>query len=396
MEFLYLSPEFPPNFANFIFQLDRHGANVWALGESDFYDMPERLRNAIRYYVRADLTSTDAVERALEELLYAKAAMGSPGRFDVVESHNEIWLETEAHINRILNIPGIRAGDLDRLKKKSAMKRQFTAWGLTAARGERIKDAAHGLELSGEIGFPLILKPDEGVGASRIHKVTDPDQLEKLLPGLETDYFMEAFVDAPIVSYDGLVDCDGRLLFENSLTYGDGVLDYVHGKDTFFYVERRIPKPLMDIGRQLVKAFDIRRKFFHFEFFFADGTYMPIEINCRPPGGAILDMMNYSVDDDLYAAYARMITAQGRARVTANKKYYCAYVGRRNRDYALTHGQLQQQLGDALVEFDENPKIFQAAMSRYRYIIRSPNRERLLKMAGDIQRTSQKQQFAST
>ena len=71
---------------------------MWALGESDFYDMPERLRNAIRYYVRADLTSTETVERALEELLYAKAAMGSPSRFDVVESHNEIWLGLEAHI----------------------------------------------------------------------------------------------------------------------------------------------------------------------------------------------------------------------------------------------------------------------------------------------------------
>ncbi len=387
MEFLYLSPEFPPNFANFILQLDRHGANVWALGESDFYDMPEHLRNTIRHYVRADLTSTEAVEQALEELLYAKAAMGSPGSFDVVESHNEIWLGTEAHINRILNIPGIRPEDLDRLKKKSVMKRQFTACGLTTARGERLKDAAHGFELAGEIGFPLILKPDEGVGASRIHKVTDPGQLEKLLPGLDTHYFMEAFVDAPIVSYDGLVDCDGGLLFENSLTYGDGVLDYVHGKDTFFYVERRIPKPLMNIGRQLVKSFDIRRKFFHFEFFFVDGTYMPIEINCRPPGGAILDMMNYSVDDDLYAAYARMITANGRVTVAAKKKFYCAYVGRRNRDYAFTHGQLQNRLGDALVEFGENPKIFQEAMSRYRYIIRSPNRERLLKMAGDIQRT---------
>jgi hypothetical protein len=387
MEFLYLSPEFPPNFANFILQLDRYGANVWALGESDFYDMPERLRNAIRYYVRADLTSKEAVERALEELLYAKAAMGSPNRFDVVESHNEIWLGLEAHINWILDIPGIRPGDLDRLKKKSVMKSQFTACGLATARGERLKDAAHGLELAGEIGFPLILKPDEGVGADRIHKVTDPAQLENLLPRLDTDYFMEAFVDAPIVSYDGLVDWDGRLLFENSLTYGDGVLDYVHGKDTFFYVERRIPKPLMNIGRQLVKAFDIRRKFFHFEFFCVDGTYMPIEINCRPPGGAILDMMNYSVDDDLYAAYARMITAQGRATVAAKKRFYCAYVGRRDRKYVFTHGQLLKRLGDALVEFGENPKIFQEAMSRYRYIIRSTSRERLLKMAGDIQRT---------
>ena len=97
-------------------------------------------------------------------------------------------------------------------------------------------------------------------------------------------------------------------------------------------------------------------------------------ISCR-----FLDKMNYSVDDDLYAAHARMVTANGRVTVAANKQFCCAYVGRRKRDYAFTHGQLQQRLGDGLVEFNENPKIFQEAMSRYRYIIRSPNRERLLK-----------------
>ena len=47
MEFLYLSPEFPPNYASFILQLNRYGANVWALGEADFYTFPEHLRNAI-------------------------------------------------------------------------------------------------------------------------------------------------------------------------------------------------------------------------------------------------------------------------------------------------------------------------------------------------------------
>ncbi len=386
MEFLYLSPEFPPNFANFILQLEKHGARVWAMGEADFYDMPVPLRNAIRYYVRTDLNSTAAVDKALEELLYAKVAMGTPKQFDLVESHNEIWLGLEAHINEILNIPGLRPAELNRLKKKSAMKRQFTACGLPTARGELLVDRSHGLELAAEIGFPLILKPDEGVGAGSVHKVTGQAQLERLLPRLGGDFFMEAFIDAPIVSYDGLVDHEGRLLFENSLTYGAGVLDYVHGKDTFFYVERHVPPPLGDIGRQLITAFDIRRKFFHFEFFCVGDATMPMEINCRPPGGAILDMMNYSIDDDLYAAYARMITGRGPADVASKKKYYCAYVGRRDRDYVFSHDRLVHRLGDALVEFGENPEIFQPAMSRFRYIIRSKSLDRLLEMAGDVQR----------
>lgn len=386
MDLLYLSPEFPPNFANFILQLNRHGTQVWALGEADFFDMPAPVRESIRYYVRTDLTSATAVEIALETLLDAKAAMGGPRRFDVVESHNEIWLGLEAHINRLLDIPGIRPEDLGRLKQKSAMKRQFMACGLRTAPGQRLKDAAHALELADALGFPLILKPDQGVGAGDIHKVTGRNQLEALLPGLGADYLMEGFVDAPMVSYDGLVDRNGGLLFENSLVYGAGVLDYVNGQDTFFYVDRRIPEPLSAIGRRLVKAFDIRRKFFHFEFFCLDGTFMPIEINCRPPGGAILDMMNYSVDDDLYAAYARMIMGREDPPVTASKAYYCAYVGRRERNYLFSHDQLVRRLGDALVEFGENPKIFQAAMSRWRYLIRSQSREQLLAMSADVQR----------
>ena len=55
------------------------------------------------------------------------------------------------------------------------------------------------------------------------------------------EYLMEEFIDAKIVSYDGLVDRNGRILFENSLVYGDGVLEYVLGKDTFFTLTAASP-----------------------------------------------------------------------------------------------------------------------------------------------------------
>lgn len=386
MDFLYLSPEFPENYANFIIQLEAHGVSVWALGETDFYSMEPRLRQVIRYYQQTDFGSLTAVDKALDELLRAKKAMGSGLGFDVVESHNEMWLGIEAHLNKRLSIPGIRPDDLKRLKKKAAMKRLFAKLGLTTARGELLAGTSHAPALGEEIGFPLILKPNEGVGAAFIHKVTDQAQLGKLLPLLSEEYVLEEFIDAPIVSYDGLVDRDGSILFENSLIYGDGVLEYVHGKDTFFYTERHPPLALCAIGRRLVDAFAIRRKFFHFEFFVRDGDYIPIEINCRPPGGAILDMMNYSIDDDLYAAYARMITSQKKPAIKDYRKYYCAYVGRRDRDYSYSHSQLIKHLGNDLIEYAENPAVFQEAMSLYRYIIRSQDKNKLLAMAGDIQR----------
>jgi hypothetical protein len=380
MEFLYLSPEFPPNYANFVLKLGELDVNVWGIGEADFYFMPEKLRSALKWYARANLNSIAEVENALEQLLKVKASLGTSPHFDIVESHNEQWLQLEGIINHKLGIAGIQPENLNRLKKKSIMKKLFKEIGLPVARGERIRDFNHGLRLARDLGYPLILKPDEGVGASGIHKVINETQLKTLLSEINGDYLLEEFVDAQIVTYDGLVDANGSILFENSLIYGDGVLDYVLGKDTFFYVSRHIPDRLSQIGRRLTKLFDIRRKFFHFEFFRVDGDYMPIEINCRPPGGAILDMMNYSVDDDLYAAYACMI-AKGEAAVSNEKKYFCCYLGRRDKNYVHSHLDILAEFNHCLVEYSENPPIFQKAMGKYRYILRSISESEILRMA---------------
>ena len=380
MEFLYISPEFPPNYANFILQLDKMGVNVWGIGEADFYFMPENLRSAMKWYVRTDLNSDAQVANALEQLIHIKASAGTPPHFDLVESHNEQWLRLEGFINEKYGIDGIKPQDLDRLKKKSVMKELFIEAGLTVARGEPVTDATRGLELAVELGYPLILKPEEGVGAGGIHKVQDEARLMQLISTINGGYLLEEFIDGRIVTYDGLTDRKGRVIFENSLVYGEGVLEYVLGKDTFFYVSRSIPEKLSKIGRQLTTLFDIRRKFFHFEFFTVGNDYIPIEINCRPPGGAILDMMNYSVDDDLYAAYARMI-ARDETSVAAEKKYYCCYLGRRDRAYVHSHADILANWDHELVEYAENPPLYREAMGRYRYILRSTSESDILRMA---------------
>jgi biotin carboxylase len=383
MDLLYLSPDFPPNYANFIDRLNRRGVRVWGLGEADFFHMPEHLQAALKWYARADLNHDASVRRAVDALLDAKHRSGFPGGFDRIESHNEQWLRLEGFLNERLGIEGITSRDLDRLKKKSVMKRLFIENGFPAAAGARVASLEHGLRLAGELGYPLILKPDEGVGAAGIHRIENDDQLRGRLSALletGTDYVLEEFIDAPIVTYDGLTDADGRVIFENSLIYGSGVLDCVLGKDTFFFVTRRIPAALSAAGRSLVAAFDIRRKFFHFEFFLSDGAYVPIEINCRPPGGAILDMMNYSIDADLYDAYAGMLVGD-RVPLPEEKSYFCCYVGRRDRAYRRSHTDILSRYGDRLMEFAENPPVYRQAMGRYRYILRSGTEADLRQMA---------------
>ena len=202
MEFLYLSPEFPPNYANFVLKLDEMNVNVWGIGEADFHFMPETLRSALKWYVSANLSSTAEVEIALENLLRVKASLGTSPNFDMVESHNEQWLQLEGFINHKLGIDGIQPKDLNRLKKKSVMKKLFKEIDLPVARGERVMDFNHGLRLADDLGYPLILKPDEGVGANGIHKVTNEAHLRHLLAEIKGDYLMEEFIDAKIVTFD--------------------------------------------------------------------------------------------------------------------------------------------------------------------------------------------------
>ncbi len=386
MEFLYISPEFPYNYANFVLQLHHLGVHVWGIGEADFYEMDPRLRAALRWYVRTDLSSPAAVDSAVDELLQVQSNQGLTPHFDLVESHNEQWLRLEAHINQTRGIDGIQPADMEVLKRKSAMKQLFRESGLLFAPGEMIRSADQAADLANQLGYPVIVKPDEGVGSAGIHRIDDQQQLLDILPELKGSCLLEKFIDAPIVTYDGLVDRGGRLVFENSLTYADGVLDCVLGKETFFYVNHRLPRRLSEIGRQLVERLGVRRKFFHFEFFRIGSDYMPIEINCRPPGGAIVDMMNYSTDQDLYAAYARMITGADPA-LGKQKKYYCAYIGRRKRPYILGHADLLARFGHLVVEHGENPAIYQDAMGAHRYIFRTPSEDELQKTAAEILRS---------
>ena len=383
MDFLYISPEFPPNYANFIRHLHSLGVKIWAVGEADFYAMPASLQAALGWYARADLNKPDSVQRAVDALLKQKQTLGHPGNFDLVESHNEQWLALEAFINETYGIEGIKRQDLPRLKKKSVMKEIFKDQGLPVAAGERVADVDHAVRLAGRLGYPLILKPDEGVGAGGIYKVENETELKSFLSRIQGDYLVEKYITADIVTYDGLTDYDGRVVFENSLIYGDGVLDYVLGKDTFFYVSRHIPDDLRAAGQALVPLFDIRRKFFHFEFFKLGSTYMPIEINCRPPGGAIVDMMNYSVDDDLYRAYARMIV-NGTTAVQSAKKYFCCYVGRKDKRYAHSHADIRAACGHHLVEHDRNPALFRQTMGNERFILRAPTEAEIFEMADYI------------
>jgi len=383
VNFLYLSPDFPPNYHQFIIHLHNLGVKVYGIGEADFYDMSENLRQKLTWYVRTQLKDNKQVIQSLDHMIKMNPDL-QKASFDVIEGHNEAWLRLESELNERFNIKdGPRPADIDKWKKKFEMKKIFINNGLKVAKGELVKTFDQALSLAQSFNYPVILKPNEGVGASGVFLVKSETDLKTIWPKITGEYLMEEFIKGDIVTFDGLTDHTAKVIFENSLTYSEGILDCVEGKDPSFYVNPDIPPKLAQLGKKIVKLFDIRRKFFHFEFFVNKGDYIPIEINCRPPGGPILDMINYSVDDDLYYRYALLI-ARKENKIPQGNKNFVGYVGRRDRHYLLNHHDVVERHNAYLVEAYENMPLYWEAMGRYRYIFRTTNVDKIKEIMRDL------------
>ena len=305
MNVIFLSPHFPPQYHQFCRQLKQAGAAVLGIADAPYDTLAAEVRDALTEYYRVgDMHDHDALVRACG---YFTHKYGKIDRFD---SLNEYWLGVEARIRDDFNIFGVRGGGLDMIRRKSRMKEVFRSAGVPVAEGRVIRTPDEAEALIGQLGYPVVAKPDIGVGALNTFRIDDAQQLAAFFQDKPAvDYIMEAFVEGAIYSFDGLADRDGRMVFQTAHTYSQGIMETVNqARHVSYHSLRRIPPALEDVGRRCVRAFDVRERFFHLEFFrTAPETYVALEVNMRPPGGYTTDMFNYACDIDIYAVWARLL-----------------------------------------------------------------------------------------
>lgn len=310
------------------------------------------------------------------------------GKIDGLDSHSEYWMETEARLRTDFNLDGLKVADLPAIKRKSQMKGMFKKANVATARGMVVKNAAQARKFAHEVGFPLIAKPDIGVGAAQTYKFENEDQLNAFLatpPAVE--YFLEEFINGKIQTFDGLTDHNGDIVFCSSLEYSKGIMETVNeDSDIYYYILREIPGDLEAAGRRVVRAYNIRKRFFHFEFFrTSDDQIIGLEVNMRPPGGLTTDMFNFSNDINIYYEWANIIL-HNRFSATYTRPYHCAYVGRKwNRAYLHSHEEILQRFSGKLVHHEEISGIFSQALGNYGYLVRSPEFDEIVAMAQFIQ-----------
>ena len=382
MNIVFFSPHFPPNMWLYCQRLAAQGATVLGIADAPYESLRPELRDSLDgYYHVHDLHKFDALIRALGWFT------SQHGKIDRLESLNEYWLEQDAALRTEFNIPGIKTDSIARIKRKSAMKKVYEKAGIPVARGKAIRTDREARAFVKAVGYPIIAKPDVGVGAAKTYRIDDDAALAGFLSDRPTiDYFLEEWLDGQLLSYDGLADRHGKVVFEASITYGISVLEALAGPDMSYWLEREIPDDLRDLGQRTAKAFDVRERPFHFEFFrIADGSYRAVEVNMRQPGGYTVDMWNYQNDADVYRAWAQ-IMVHGTTDIENARPFAVLWAGRKKgRTYRLSYAQIAKKYDRLLLQHLRVDDVFAAAMGSEGFVLRGPDLEALRAAAAEIQ-----------
>ena len=387
MNFIFISPHFPQTYWQFCAGLRANGVNVLGIADTNYENLSWELRqNLTDYYKVHNLENYEEMYRAVA--FYAHRY----GKIDWIESNNEYWLEQDARLRTDFNVTtGIRNDHIAAIKNKSEMKKYYALGGIPTAR--QIKGAEGEAKIKAFVkktGYPVIAKPDNGMGAGGTSKICNEAELKAWLDAHSADrgYFViEEFITGLLVSYDAIYNSQGEPVFENNTVFPTPIMEIVHGNlETCYWTNKTVPAKLAAIGRRTVKAFGIKSRFVHLEFFQLDrdreglgkkGDYVGLEVNMRPPGGYTPDMMNFAHSTSVYQIWADMV-AFDEARKPLGEQFYCAYAGRRDgRSYKHSHQEILDKYGSVMSMCERVPDALADDLCNQAYIVRLQNKSEI-------------------
>ena len=373
---IFISPNFPTNYWQFCKELKNNGMNVLGIGDQPYDELTQDLKDSLNEYYKVNsLENEDEVYRAVAFFIFKH------GRIDWLESNNEYWLERDAKLRTDFNITsGFQTEDIPRIKYKSKMKEFYIKAGIPVARYHLVDTLEGCKKFIEEVGYPVITKPDNGVGASHTFKLSNDEDLEKFFAEKwdSTQYIMEEFINAEVNSYDAIIDADGEPMFETGNVTPNSIMDVVNNMDnSIYYIVQDLPDDTRAAGRATVKSFGVKSRFVHFEFFrlLSDyphlgkkGTIMALEVNMRPCGGFTPDMIDFAHSTNVYKIWADMI-AFNKSTMPVGQHAYCAFAGLRDgKDFVMSHDDIMEKYGENMKMVERIPDVLSGAMGNQMYV----------------------------
>jgi len=349
---------------------------VLGIGDCPYDQLRPELRDSLEdYYKVSNLENYDEVFRAVAFLTYKF------GKIDWLESNNEYWLERDAELRTQFNITtGQQTKDMERIKHKSAMKAYYAKAGIPTARYHLVREYEAAKAFANQVGYPVVVKPDNGVGANNTYKLKSDAELDYFFATKDDNiYIMEEFVKGQVCTYDAIINSKGEAIFETGNVTPNSIMDTVNDNDnSIYYIVKDLPEVMRDLGHRTVKAFEVKSRFVHLEFFKLTedqdglgkkGDIIGLEVNMRPSGGYSPDMYDFSNEVDVYKIWADMI-AFDRSTMPINRPHhFCAFCGRRDgKHFVMDHDAIVNRFGANLKMSGRIPDALSGAMANQMYI----------------------------
>jgi len=385
--FIFISPNFPLTYWRFCRELKNNGLRVLGIGDCPYNELTQEQRNSMHeYYKVSSLENYDEVFRAVAFFTFKY------GKIDWLESNNEYWLERDAKLRTEFHITsGFQEEDMVRTRYKSGMKAFYAKAGIPTARYHLVKDFAPAREFAAKVGYPVVVKPDNGVGANATYKLRSDADLEYFFATKDNSvqYIMEEFVNGEVRTYDAIIDSKGEPVFESGNVTCDSLMDVVNeSKESLFYIVKELPEVMKQLGRRTVKAFGVKSRFVHFEYFVlkADqeglgkkGDIFGLEVNMRPPGGYAPELANFANSVDVYKIWADMIAYDSTLVPMNGQHYFCGFCGRRDgRNYKMSHEDIMREYGHKMKLAARTPAALAGAMADMMYVANYDTEEEMM------------------
>ncbi len=378
MNFVFISPHFPRTYWLFANRLKRNGVNVLGIGDCPYDGLEDNVRDSLtEYYYVQDMKDYEQVFKAVAFFSFKY------GKIDWLESNNEFWLEQDARLRTDFHITtGEQYADIGRIKKKSSMKEYYKKAGIPTARLHMVSTIEVAREFIKQVGYPVIVKPDVGVGANDTYELKNEDDLKAFFADDHNiSYVMEEFVPGKILSYDAILDNKSQPLMEACTEWPPSIVNIVNEKlDLAYFVRADVPETLKNAGRATINAFGVKSRFVHLEFFQLEhdkeglgkaGDFVGLEVNMRPAGGYTSDMMNYARSMDVYQIWADMVTDNRRIQADTHENYFCVYAGRRDQfSYVHSPEEISKKYGNNIVTAERMTELNVPRMGNQGYIVK--------------------------
>lgn len=338
-----------------------------------------RTRVAGHYQVKSSFDA-DELTRA------TRAIANGVGRVDRIAGALEELQMPLAAVRDAMGIEGIGSEVARNFRDKDRMKDVLRAANVPVARSGLAHSPGALRKFAEEVGFPIIVKPQAGLGARSTYRVESNDDLVALekkgvAPSSEVPLQIEEFVRARERTCE-TVTIKGKPVWRSSTYYLPSVLEVVETP----WVKYCVLLPREENDEELARFAPVNEKALtalfgssagtasgtaltHMEWFLRDdGTALVNEVGVRPPGVQIMPLMSIAHESDYWSHWTELVALD---RFTPKPRKWAAGAaflrgqGAGNRIVSVEGIDAAiEEVGDALVEM-RTPKVGQARVSSY-------------------------------